>query len=748
MVRLFTASVLALSLSSWAAGATPADGSTEPGGAAGAVPAGPEAQPRRVQARAGSHDAFGRVVFDWPTRVDYQAEVSDGRLMLRFDAPFVPALRGLQMPRNVVSVAAVEGGVAIAMRPGARVRHFRLGNRIVIDVHDATSAVAALPAETRRAERRRAAPVPVASAPAQPAVAPAPEADPAAPAVVADTTAPAIAERPAPVEVAAAQPVPVEIAAPVAEAAAAPEMPAAEPALATPTAAPDQETSVHTDVPAIEVTAAEPLPEPVAVVAERAEATEPATEVAEVAVAPAIEPEAPVAAAEAPVALVEATAVAMPFPVAVDLAEAPIPEREALAEPAAQAIAASEAEPVATAAIAIFTTAPSDAIPPAVVPLTAEVPVAPEAEAPSIVVGDLGDQPEMPLSSALTTPEPIGENVARAEPPPAASGPAERVAQASPPAQPAASEAPSAAPQPIVTERQQGGPKVEEAPAPVIVAVPPAPAPAPAAPAGQVVLVQQQPALPGGAGSPLQLAPSTTRIQVAPGQPIPPLLGGAPATPVAPALSGPLPSDQRPALVPVPVILEVGSGRLIQLPAPAAAVFAADPRVARVQPASPTSLFVMAVAGGRTNVIATGDDGTPIVEYDVTVAGRAIAAPTQAPSFAGAAPAAASGPPRASAVESMIRRSIRGGEGVRVGALGQRGYVLSGLVPTAADAQRAEAIAKAMGGEAMEVVNNLSLLSAIQVNVRVRVAEISRQVTRELGFNWQALGNSSNWLFG
>ena len=30
-------------------------------------------------------------------------------------------------------------------------------------------------------------------------------------------------------------------------------------------------------------------------------------------------------------------------------------------------------------------------------------------------------------------------------------------------------------------------------------------------------------------------------------------------------------------------------------------------------------------------------------------------------------------------------------------------------------------------------------LGAIQVNVRVRIAEINRQITRQLGFNWQAL---------
>jgi pilus assembly protein CpaC len=67
-------------------------------------------------------------------------------------------------------------------------------------------------------------------------------------------------------------------------------------------------------------------------------------------------------------------------------------------------------------------------------------------------------------------------------------------------------------------------------------------------------------------------------------------------------------------------------------------------------------------------------------------------------------------------------------------------------VPAAADAQRAEAIARAYGGEDREVVNSLTLLSSIQVNLRVRVAEVSRQISRELGFNWQTLANDGGGL--
>ena len=74
-------------------------------------------------------------------------------------------------------------------------------------------------------------------------------------------------------------------------------------------------------------------------------------------------------------------------------------------------------------------------------------------------------------------------------------------------------------------------------------------------------------------------------------------------------------------MAPLPVLLEAGTGRLLTLPAPASTVMAADPKVARVQPASPTSIFVMGVAPGRTTIMTTADDGTAIAEYAVTVRG-------------------------------------------------------------------------------------------------------------------------------
>ena len=63
------------------------------------------------------------------------------------------------------------------------------------------------------------------------------------------------------------------------------------------------------------------------------------------------------------------------------------------------------------------------------------------------------------------------------------------------------------------------------------------------------------------------------------------------------------------ATISQPITVQAGTGVLLRLPQPAATVMSAEPGVARVQPASPTSLFLMGVAPGRTTVIATTDAG-------------------------------------------------------------------------------------------------------------------------------------------
>ena len=250
-----------------------------------------------------------------------------------------------------------------------------------------------------------------------------------------------------------------------------------------------------------------------------------------------------------------------------------------------------------------------------------------------------------------------------------------------------------------------------------------------------------QPALsPADAPEPAVLPPlHPPRIAAAPG-------AAAPNGAGAPAAAMPLVQ---------PIRLAAGTGVLLNLPRPAGTVMSAEPDVARVQPASPTSLFLMGVSPGRTTVVATTDTGAPIVQYDVTVTPGATGTRPGNGFPMGmmpAAPAAPAAPARMTAeiagqIRSAILQSIPGAAGIQVLPSGANA-VLQGTVPTPAAALQAEAIARGFIGDKATVIDRMLVLSSIQVNVRVRIAEINRQITRQLGFNWQALGSGTPWKFG
>ncbi|MBW6397294.1 hypothetical protein KPL78_05500 [Roseomonas sp. HJA6] len=167
----------------------------------------------RVAMRVGTHSDLGRLVFDWPSRVGYRVEEGEGRLVIRFDAPArIDLSAARRPPRNIIAVEQDGAAIVIRIAPGARPRHFRLDNRIVLDVRDAERAAPAATAEARPARApRNAAPAPRAEPPPRPAE-PAP-----------------LAARPAP----AAVPVPAAPAAP-----AAPPVPSARVSAPAPAAAP------------------------------------------------------------------------------------------------------------------------------------------------------------------------------------------------------------------------------------------------------------------------------------------------------------------------------------------------------------------------------------------------------------------------------------------------------------------------------------------------------------------------------
>jgi pilus assembly protein CpaC len=169
-----------------------------------------------------------------------------------------------------------------------------------------------------------------------------------------------------------------------------------------------------------------------------------------------------------------------------------------------------------------------------------------------------------------------------------------------------------------------------------------------------------------------------------------------------------------------PMELAVGQGLTLTLPANASSAVVARPDIADVQVPSPRSLFLFGKAPGRSTVQALGPGGRILASYDVTVV----------PDLA------------------QLRADLAAEPGAKVSYAGGA-ILLEGDVESPATAARLQRLAlAAAGGKADGVVNQLRVRMPTQVNLRVRVAEVSRTLAREIGFNFDIFGTVGGFSLG
>jgi pilus assembly protein CpaC len=160
--------------------------------------------------------------------------------------------------------------------------------------------------------------------------------------------------------------------------------------------------------------------------------------------------------------------------------------------------------------------------------------------------------------------------------------------------------------------------------------------------------------------------------------------------------------------------LAVSEGRLITLSAPAATVLIADPAVADIQVPQQNRIFIFGKKPGSTTLYALGEGGRQIAAYTVTVHLQ-INAPVAALAQSGAGDVKVTGT--------------------------DTGTILHGTVPDAAAADRTVATATGYAASKDAVDSSqLSVASSQQVMLRVWIGEVSRNVTKDLAFNWDAGG--------
>ncbi|HEY7991365.1 MAG TPA: type II and III secretion system protein family protein [Stellaceae bacterium] len=175
------------------------------------------------------------------------------------------------------------------------------------------------------------------------------------------------------------------------------------------------------------------------------------------------------------------------------------------------------------------------------------------------------------------------------------------------------------------------------------------------------------------------------------------------------------------------ISLEVSQGKLVVLPAPATNVFVADPAVADIQLANADHIFVFGKKSGRTTVYALGVDGILL---------RAITVDVSNPTG------------RAQQMTSLTP----GSGDIHVGNTAQ-GLVLEGHAADADVAAKAQHAATENVPEKSVIDDRVKVRSSVQVTLRVRIAEVSRTVTKQLGINWTtaatlAANTASPFKFG
>lgn len=168
--------------------------------------------------------------------------------------------------------------------------------------------------------------------------------------------------------------------------------------------------------------------------------------------------------------------------------------------------------------------------------------------------------------------------------------------------------------------------------------------------------------------------------------------------------------------------LEVGKGTMLTLPAPAASVFIVDPAIADVQAPSPRNLFVLAKKWGTTTLYVMAADGKTILQRTVQVG------------------------PALDSVRELVRSrfpSMNVHMDVADGAL-----VLSGSAADASDADAVVQAVKQFVSPTTSVINRMTVTQSQQIQLRVRITEVDRNVTQQLGINWNAFGTAAGKFIG
>ena len=181
------------------------------------------------------------------------------------------------------------------------------------------------------------------------------------------------------------------------------------------------------------------------------------------------------------------------------------------------------------------------------------------------------------------------------------------------------------------------------------------------------------------------------------------------------------------------VLLSIGQGELITLPANVTNVWTSNPAVADVYVANPRQIHLFGKEFGEATVFATTAGGSVVYSTNVRVAQNITS------------------------IDRMMKAAMPDAD-IRVTTVGQLA-VLTGTVASPDDSEQAQRLVLAALNPGVNVsdpaaqlkimvMNRLKTATPLQVNLQVRFAEVSRSFVKDIGVNLATRDQTGGFQFG
>ena len=175
------------------------------------------------------------------------------------------------------------------------------------------------------------------------------------------------------------------------------------------------------------------------------------------------------------------------------------------------------------------------------------------------------------------------------------------------------------------------------------------------------------------------------------------------------AVASPAAAQSRAAKPSETLTLSQNTGAMIRLSAPMSDVFVANDDIADIQVRSSTQLYVFGKARGETTVYATDKSGRVVYAANVRVGNNA------------------------GSVGEMLRMAM---PEASIQATPMNNLVLlTGTAASPGDAEEAQRLVQAYLGDGTQVVSRVRSATPLQVNLKVKIAEVNRSLVKSIGVN-------------